>query len=63
MKVKNEIIMTSWNGLHKLPNAFSGKTPKSLEVFELRRQIWSSYGPQYKKNFWRYVVGWKGASN
>ena len=37
-KVKNEITMASWNGLHKLPIAISGKTPKPLSVFELRRQ-------------------------
>ena len=48
-KVENEPIMTSWNGLHKLPNVISGKTPKPLSVFKLRRQIWLGYGPQNKK--------------
>ena len=48
-KVKNEMIMTSWNGLHKLLIAISGKTPKPYSVFELRHQRWLGYEPQIKK--------------
>ena len=62
-KVENEIIMTSWNGLHKLPNVISGKIRDPLSVFELRCELWSCYGPQTKKNFWTYLAAGKGAGN
>ena len=37
-KVGNELIMTSWNGLHKLPITISEKTPKPLSVFSWRHE-------------------------
>ena len=63
-KVKNETIITSRNGLHKLPIAISGKTPKPkpLSVFELRHQKWTGFGPQ-NKNFWTHLATWKGIGN
>ena len=36
--------------INNLQNVISGKTPKHLSLFELRRQIWLGYGPQNKKN-------------
>ena len=44
-KVENEIIMTSWNGLHKLPNTISGKTLKLISVnYDVK------YGQVMKRN-------------
>ena len=62
-KSENEISRTSWNGLHILPVAISGKTLKAFTVFELRHQKWSGYGLQHKKNFWIYLATWKVACN